>query len=100
MQKQYVHNEVIINRGDQLRELYRVDSGKAIVMDPIESKIIRVLHSGDIIGIDTVLTQTETTTLTLAQGSSVITHIDLISYVEAFENAPAEFKELINLILE
>ena len=40
MKKKYFHNEIILNRGDELNELCLVDSGKAVVVNPLDSKIM------------------------------------------------------------
>ena len=99
MQKKYFHNEVILNRGDELNELCLVDSGKAVVVNPFDSKIMRVLHAGDTIGVDYALKKQKLPHLTVAQGESVISRVELVEYIEALSNAPDVAKELINQIL-
>ena len=67
MKKKYFHNEVIKSRGDDLNKLCLVDLlGKAVVVNPLDSKIMRVLHAGDTIGVDYSLKKTKLATLTVA----------------------------------
>lgn len=100
MKKKYFHNEIILNRGDELTELCLVDSGKAVVMNPLDSKILRVLNAGDTIGIEYAINQQKIPHLTVAQGESVISRFELVEYVQALSNAPDVTKELINQLLK
>jgi signal-transduction protein with cAMP-binding, CBS, and nucleotidyltransferase domain len=99
MKKKYFHNEIIVNRGDELKELCLVDSGKAVVVNPLDSKILRVLYAGDTVGIDYAMQKQKVPHLTVAQGESVISRVELVEYVEALSNAPNATKELINQML-
>ena len=100
MKKKYFHNEIILNRGDELTELCLVDSGKAVVMNPLNSKILRVLNAGDTIGIEHAMHQQKIPHLTVAQGESVISRFELVEYVQALSNAPDVTRELINQLLK
>lgn len=100
MKKKYFHNEIILNRGDELTELCLVDSGKAVVMNPLNSKILRVLNAGDTIGIEHAMQQQKIPHLTVAQGESVISRFELVKYVQALSNAPDVTRELINQLLK
>lgn len=100
MKKKYLHNEIIVNRGDELTELCLIDSGKAVVMNPLDSKILRVLHSGDTVGIDHAMQNQKVPHLTVAQGESVISRVELVEYFEALTNASDAAKELINQMLK
>ena len=100
MKKKYYHNEVILNRGEELNVLCLVDSGKAVVVNPLDSKIMRVLHAGDTIGVDHALKNQKLPHLTVAQGESVISRVELVEYVEALSNAPDVTKDLINQLLK
>jgi signal-transduction protein with cAMP-binding, CBS, and nucleotidyltransferase domain len=99
MKKKYFHNEIILNRGDELSELCVVDSGKAVVMDPLDSKILRVLHAGDTVGIDHAIRKQKIPHLTVAQGESMISRVELLEYVDALSNASDAAKKLINQLL-
>ena len=100
MKKKYFHNEIIVNRGDELTELCLVDSGKAVVMNPLDSKILRVLHAGDTVGVGHAMQKQKVPHLTVAQGESVISRIELVEYIEALSNASDATKELINQMLK
>ena len=99
MKKKYFHNEIILNRGDELSELCVVDSGKAVVMNPLDSKILRVLHAGDTVGIDHAIRKQKIPHLTVAQGESMISRVELLEYVDALSNASDAAKKLINQLL-
>lgn len=99
MKKKYFHNEIILNRGDELSELCVVDSGKAVVMDPLDSKILRVLHAGDTVGIDHAIRKQKIPHLTVAQGESMISRVELLEYVNALSNASDAAKKLVNQLL-
>lgn len=99
MKKKYFHNEIILNRGDELSELCVVDSGKAVVMDPLDSKILRVLHAGDTVGIDHAIRKQKIPHLTVAQGESMISRVELLEYVDALSNASDAAKKLVNQLL-
>jgi len=100
MQKKYFHNEIILNRGEELTELCLVDSGRAVVMNPLDSKILRVLYAGDTVGLDYAMHNQKTPHLTLAQGESVISRIELVKYIKALSNAPDVTKDLINVLVK
>jgi signal-transduction protein with cAMP-binding, CBS, and nucleotidyltransferase domain len=99
MKKKYFHNEIILNRGDELSELCVVDSGKAVVMDPLDSKILRVLHAGDTVGIDHAIRKQKIPHLTVAQGESMISRVELLEYINALSNASDAAKKLVNQLL-
>ena len=99
MKKKYFHNEVILNRGDQLTKLCLVDDGKAVVINPLDSKVLRVLRAGDTVGASYAIQKQKIPHLTVAQGESVISRVELVEYIEALSNAPDVAKELINQIL-
>jgi hypothetical protein len=101
MKEKYFHNEVVVGHGENLNHFCRVEVGKAIVVDPADSKIIKILQSGDTHGISNSIVQSPTQHVTLSQGESVISKIDLLDFIEAVSNAkPLARTLLLELLSE
>jgi hypothetical protein len=101
MKDKYFHNEVVVGHGENLNHFCRVEVGKAVVVDPADSKIIKILQSGDTHGLSHSITQSPTQHITLSQGESVISKIDLIDFIEAVSSAkPLTQALLLELLSE
>ena len=99
MKEKYFHNEVVIGHKENLDHFCRVEVGKAIVVDPENSKIIKILQSGDTHGIGNCIAQSPTQHITLSQGESVISKIELLDFIEAVSSAKPLAQALLRELL-
>jgi len=100
MQKTYFHNEVLSHPKDDLQYFCKILSGKAIVVNPRDSKIIKILHAGDTVGIENVISQKPIENVAISQGKSIVLREEFVVYLEEIQNAPAQTRRLIEKILD
>jgi len=99
MKEKYFHNEVVVGHGEHLNHFCRVEVGKAIVVDPADSKIIKILQTGDTHWLSNSITQKPTQHITLSHGESVISKIELLDFVKAVSSATPSAQALLLQLL-